>query len=125
MDGSSTAEEHGEGTLQKTFEIAPTLSTSATRSTAEAPPTSGDIAEVGSPEWLKKVRAALKQLQPPMSVKEKTLAEIADDIRARRDAKCLTKDIAALLTANNLEIDGPELTCYLRGAPKQHSGKTR
>ena len=107
--------------MPATIDITRAYSPGASGTTPDAPSTN---VEVGSLEWLKRVRAALKQLQPPISAEERALAELAEDIRLRREAKCSTKDIAALLTMNGLQIDGPALTRHLRGASK-NNGKTR
>ena len=74
--------------------------------------------EIGSQEWIKKVKTSLRQLQPPISILDRSLLELGDEIRQRRDAGCPTSGIAQLLTQHGATITGPALARYLRKGSK-------
>ena len=80
--------------------------------------------EIGSQEWIKKVKASIRQLQPPMSLLDRALFELGDEIRQRRAAGCSTNNLAKLLTEHGAVITGPALARYLRNDSKA-TGKAR
>lgn len=91
---------------------------------AVTPQSTSTGSEIGSQEWIKKVKASLRQLQPPMSTLDRVLFELGDEIRQRRDAGCSTSDLAKFLSGNGVVITGPALARYLRNGSKT-TAKTR
>ena len=92
--------------------------------TAVTPQLTPATVEIGSQEWVKKVKTSLRQLQPPMSPLDRALFELGDEIRLRRDAGCSANDLARLLTEHGAVINGPALARYLRNDSKA-TGKAR